>query len=133
MLRKTNWVLVVLLMNFVTAGCLTTTAQKVLPKHDEVLIYSLPYDLTYLRTLNAVQSLPDWELEDTEKENGIIRVRNMSLKLNSPEDTDYRSVTFLVKRISGEETSVQLMPDSQRVLGVGDLLEAISQYLKKEL
>ena len=44
-----------------SAGCVHDTAVR--PLHNEVLRYPVAYDLAYLRTLEALQSLPGWELE----------------------------------------------------------------------
>ena len=110
-------------------GC--SFRDKVLPAHNEVLIYPLAYDLTYLRTLEALETLPEWELEETEKENGIIRARNINYSQFG--DADKRLATFLVKRISRNETSVQLAPGSERVAGGDKLLERIARYVSREL
>ena len=102
-----------------------------LPAHDEVLIYSLPFDLVYLRTLEALELDPDWDLEETEKEKGTIRVRNVNFTQFA--DQDKRTAVFLVKRISRGKTSVELAPESQRVLGTDRLLQLVSQHVSREL
>ena len=108
------------------------TAQKkigdtVLPKNDDVLIYDLPFDLTFLKTLEAVQMLRDWNLESTQKERGIIQVLNTDYLTLS--QADERHITFIVKRINRTKTSVEIAPDDQAVLGGKELLEKISEVL----
>lgn len=110
-------------------GC--ATSKKVLPLHDEVLTYELPYDLTYLRTLDALNAQDGWQLEETDKEKGKIRIRNVQYtRMN---DSDLRTLTFIVTRIDRKHTSVALAPESQRTLSGGDMLKAISAQLKTEL
>ena len=125
-----NWSLMIMVAGLSLTGCLTT-GEKIFPVHDEVLIYNLPYDLTYLRTLEALENVNDWELEETEKEKGIITVRNIAF--SRLDDADKRSATVLIKRVSRNETSVTLAPQSQRVVGGDELLKRISQFLTREL
>lgn len=123
-LPKLSFVLVLSLL----VGC--AVGPKVGPLHDETLIYPLAFDLTYLRTLEALQRVPGWELESTEKEKGLIRVRNINF--SGLDDADKRNATFQLKRVDRKETSIQLIPQSQRVVGVGELLSEISKTLNKE-
>lgn len=111
------------------ASCATGT--KGLTLHDEVLIYALPYDLTYLRTLDALNLQDGWELAQTEKEKGIIRVQNT--QYSRFDDSDKRSLTFLVKRVDRDHTSVSLAPESQRILSGGDILKAVGKQLSSEV
>ncbi|OQA56502.1 MAG: hypothetical protein BWY42_00984 [Candidatus Omnitrophica bacterium ADurb.Bin277] len=127
MIRK-SLVLVAALVCLHLAGC--ATAEKILPLHDETLVYDLPLDLTYLRTMEAVDSRPGWELEGTDKEKGIIKVRNV--QYSRLDDSDKRSLTILVRRISAARTSVALAPESQRSLGGGDMLQTIKEKLNAE-
>ena len=47
------------------SGCIHNQVSKaVLPAHDDVLVYELPFDLVYLRTLEALENVDNWELED---------------------------------------------------------------------
>ena len=123
------WNVLILGLGICLAGC--AAQNKVLPLHDEVLTFKLPYDLTYLRTEEALERVDGWELQLTEKEKGVIVVRNISY--SSGDDADRREATIWVKRIGPRATSVQLAPESQRVLGGGKLLERVSQYLDQEL
>lgn len=113
------------------AGCTSIQKSPVYPAHDETLIYKLPYDLTFLRALDALSNIPGWELDLTEKEKGLIRVRN--LDWTKLDDSDTRVITFLVRRVSRTETSVQIAPESQHILGGGDLMKRINQYVSVEL
>jgi uncharacterized lipoprotein len=112
-----------------SAGC-ASQKEKILPVHDEVLIYPLPYDVTYLRTIEALESVDDWEMEETEKEKGTIRVRNINF--SSFDDADKRIANFLVKRVGRNKTSVELAPESQRIVGGDDLLKKVASYLNRE-
>ena len=120
--------LIVLCLGISAAAC---AHNKVLPVHDEVLIYKLPFDLTYLRAEEALERVEGWELQMTEKEKGLIVIRNTNY--SSFSDADKRNATFLVKRVGPKETSVELAPQSQSVLGGGDLLRKIAKYLDREL
>lgn len=122
---------VFLIMFLFVTGCVNIQKSPVYPAHDEVLLYKLPYDLTYLRTLDALSNLPGWELDITEKEKGTIRIRN--LNWTRLDDSDRRLVTFVVARVSRTETSVQIAPESQRTLGAGDLMKHINKYVSAEL
>ena len=113
-------------------GCvLSKQAEKILPAHDEVLIYALPYDLVYLRTLEALENVDGWELEETEKEKGLIVARNVSF--GNLSDADKRLATFYVTRINRNETSVALAKKSVHVLGGDTLLERISEFVSREI
>ena len=110
-------------------GC--AAHQKLLTPQTQVLTYHLAYDLAYLRTLEAVEKVPDWLLTETEKEKGIIKLRDINY--SRLDDADRREVTVLVKRTGYRETSVELAPESQRVFGGDKLLEMIAKYLSKEI
>lgn len=112
------------------SGC-ASTPDKILPLHDEVLRFEAPYDFAYLRTIEALEHVEGWQLESTEKEKGIIVVRNINF--SSLTDADKRSATFWLKSVGPRETSIQLAPHSQRVLGGDKLLQQISQSLSKEV
>lgn len=113
-------------------GCLYTQVQKkILPKHNEVLVFDLAFDLVYLRTLEALENVEGWELEETEKEKGIIRVRNVAYAQIS--DRDEQLATIQINRISRTQTSAQLSEDSQHLLGGEDLLKTISDFVSREL
>lgn len=129
MTRYNRWFFVILLFVFGITGC--AVQEAILPTHDEVLIYELPLDLTYLRTVEALENVPGWELEETEKEKGIIRVRNVDY--SNLIDADKRLVTFWVQRVDRNRTSVQIAPESQHVIGGDELLERVSQYVTREL
>lgn len=117
-----------------TVACFASACKskpKILSAHDEVLVYELPYDLVYLRAFEALENVDGWEIEETEKETGTIRVRNTSY--SRLDDADLRLVTVQVKRLGRGQTTVALAPESQRVIGGGDLLERISRYVSREL
>lgn len=128
-MKKIAPVFLIALFGLILAGCSTT--EKILPLHDEVLTYELPYDLTYLRALDALNAQSGWLLEQTDKEKGIIKVRN--IEYSRLDDADLRTLAFRVKRIDRTHTSVALAPESQRSLNGGDLLEAVDAQLRREL
>ena len=109
-------------------GC--AHSSPILPVHDEVLTYPLPMDLVYLRTLEAVDSHSDWELDRTVKEKGLIYLRN--LRYSSFADADQRTVILVLKRLNSRETSIELAPESQAVVGGDELLALIKRYLSRE-
>ena len=125
--KKCGWAVLVFI--FIFSGC--AVGKKILPVHDDVLIYPLAYDLVYLRTLDALQTLPEWELDLTEKEKGIISVRNVNY--GQLGDADKRTAVFFIKRVDRDQTSIQLAPQSQQVSGGDKLLQRIAQYMSREL
>ena len=120
-------VFVPVLFSFVLFGC---AHDAIRPVHDEVVTVSLPMDLTYLKTLEAVQKHPDWEIDYTEKEQGLIHLRN--LRYSSFADADLRTATLVLKRIGPRETSVQLAPKSQTVVGGDEILKLIKEARPQE-
>lgn len=104
---------------------------EILPVHDEVLVYALPFDLVYLRTMEAIEKHPDWRLETTDKEMGIITLKNF--RFSSFADADKRTATLLLKRVSKKETSVEFAPESRTVVGGDEILSVIKQYLSREV
>ena len=109
-------------------GC--NTVGKLLPPNDRVLVCNLSYDKAYLRTLDALDSKKDWVLQGTDKEKGTISVHNNNY--SRLDDSDLRSLTFLVKRIDRETTSVSIAPGSQKVYGGDQLLKLVEEYLNRK-
>lgn len=128
-IKHVNAALLVFAWAVAASGCAGNN--PLLPAHDEVLLYDLPYDFAYLRALDAIQEIPGWELESTEKERGIIQVRNINY--NSLDDADNRLITVLIKRVSRGRTSVELARESQHVIGGDKLLKTISDTVNREL
>jgi len=111
-------------------GC--NTVGEVLPPNDQVLVYKLPYDLTYLRTMEALDGAGGgWQLDGTDKEQGIIIVRDANY--SRLDDADLRVITFLVKRVDPGVTSVSIAPASQKVYGGKKLLEVVGGALGREI
>ena len=129
-MRKKAIAAMILVMIFST-GCFTSAKKAILPVYDDVLIYPISFDLAYLRTLEALESLPDWELEETEKEKGMIVARNVNFKNFG--DQDKRLAVFMIKRLDRSQTSIQLAPHTQSVTGGDDLLKQVSKYVSREL
>jgi len=118
----------ILMLGWGLVGC--NTVGEVLPPNDEVLIFKLPYDLTYLRTMEALDGKGYWQLEETDKEKGIISVRDTNY--SRLDDSDLRVITFWVKRVDRGTTSVAIEPKSQKVFGGQKLLDAIGEVLGRE-
>ena len=107
------------------------TVGEILPPNDEVLVYQLPYDLTYLRTMEALDDHGSWQLEETDKEKGVISVRDTNY--SRLDDADKRVITFQVKRVDRGTTSVSIAPDSQKVYGGAELMKAVGSALGREI
>ena len=124
-----HFFLILVLSSFSVFGC--AHKSSLLPAHNEVLTFQLPLDLTYLRTLDAVQSHPYWDLDRTVKEQGLIYLRN--LRYSSFADADQRTATLVIKRVGPRTTTVQLAPESQSVVGADEILKLIKDYLSLEV
>ena len=107
-------------------GCTTMDPHPV--RYDQVLVYDTPYDYTYLRTLEAVNTFSDWVLEETDKEKGLIVLRNT--QYGHLFDRDKVSARFVVTRVSQSQTSVALEPDSQQIQQGKKLLDQIDAMIK---
>lgn len=129
MKAMTSFFLMMLLFSLSFFGC--ARSSTMLPLHDEVLVYPLPMDLAYLRTLEAVDLHSDWELDRTEKEKGLIYLRN--LRYSSFADADRRTATLVLKQTGSHETSIQLAKESRSVVGGDELLDLIKQQLSREV
>ena len=112
-----------------SSGC--REKSSVLPSWDEVLVYPLPYDLVYLKTLEAADTHPDWELDYTDKENGIIRIHNQ--RYSSFADADLRFAKLLIKRMDHSKSSVEFAPESRAIVGGDEILSLIKQSLSEEV
>ncbi len=126
----TGALLAILVLAPLAGGC-SSVRNEDIPAHTETLMYNLPYDLTYLRTLEALENVAGWELEETEKEKGIIRARNVNYKNLS--DADLGQATLLITRIDRGQTSIRLAPYSQRVIGGAALMKRISEFVSREI
>ena len=115
------------LLSLASLGC---ARSSLLPVHDQVLVYPLPYDLTFLRTIEAIQAHSEWDLDWTDKEKGIISIRNM--RYSSFADADRRQAILIVKRLNAHETSVQFDTKSQAVVGGDEILSLIRGQLSSE-
>lgn len=104
---------------------------SLLPVHDEILVYPLPLDVTYLRTVDAVQRHPDWDLDWTDKEKGLIGIYNQ--RFSSFADADERSAILVVKRVNDREASVRFDPKSISIVGGDEILGLIKQHLSSEV
>ena len=122
-------IVLILVLGLGLAGC--NTVGKVLPPNDEVLVFKLPYDLTYLRTMEALDATGHWQLEATDKEKGTLSVRDTNY--SRLDDSDLRVITFWVKRVDLGTTTVSIDPETQKVYGGKELLEAIGKVLGREI
>lgn len=117
-----------LFISLASFGC---SRASILPVHDDVLVYPLPFDLAFLRTLEAIQDHKDWDLDWTDKEMGIISIRNM--RYSSFADADRRQAFLIVKRLNSKETSVQFDPKTNAVVGGDEILSLIRSQLSREV
>jgi len=88
-------------------------------------------DLVYLRTMEAIELDPDWGMDHTIKEKGLIYLRN--LRYSSFADSDRRRATLVLKRTGPRRTSIQLAKESQSIVGGGELLALIKRQLSSEV
>ena len=119
----------ILVLGLGLAGC--NTVCKVFPPNDEVLIYKLPYDLTYLRTMEALDGKGSWQLDETDKEKGTLSVRDTNY--SRLDDSDLRVIHFVVKRLDRGTTSVSIDPKSQKICGGAELMKAVGAALAREI
>ncbi|GEM_PF-738759 len=110
-------------------GC--AGSKKPVQVYDEVLAFSLPFDLVYLRSMEAVQKHGNWDIERTDKEKGQIYIKNK--RYSSYADADLRKGLLVVKRISAKETTVQIDPEFQSVVGGDEVLSLIKHYMAPEV
>jgi hypothetical protein len=75
--------------------------------------------------MEAIEAHPDWDLDVTLKEQGIIKIRN--LRYSSYADADQRGGTLLIKRVGPRQTSVQFDKESWGVVGGDEILKLIKQ------
>lgn len=113
------------------SGCLTSwdlsKDKKDYPRYDKVLVFDRPFDVTYLRTVEALNNMPGWVLEETDKEKGLIVLHNR--EYGHAFDKDKRVARFILKRVSRDQTSVELDTSSQRLEEGGELLERVAQMI----
>ena len=114
-------VLAVLLVVSMTAGCLTTGSglKKEDPPFDRTIVFDRPFDVTFLKTMEALNTFPDWLLQETNKEAGLIILRNQ--QYGHLFDRDKGIARFAIKRVNRKQTSVELDPSSQD-MGKGKVL-----------
>ncbi|MBI4358635.1 MAG: hypothetical protein HY584_04980 [Candidatus Omnitrophica bacterium] len=118
-------VFLVILAALSISGC--ASSMKDYPKYDQVLVYERPYDYTYLRTLEALNTFPGWVLEETDKVKGLIVLRNT--QYGNLFDRDKWVARFRVKSLGRKKTSVELEPVSQQLTEGGKLLDRIDQMM----
>ena len=122
---KQSGFLLVLAFIFFVSGCATA---KEYPKFDQVLVYDKPYDFTYLKTLEALNTFTSWTLEETDKNKGMIVLRNT--EYGNLFDRDKWVIRFNVISLGRKKTSVSIDPASQRNVMGGELLSRVDQLMK---
>lgn len=108
-----------------SAGC---SSLKDFPRYDQELVYDQPYDYTYLRTLEALNTVSGWTLEETDARKGLIVLRNT--QYGHLFEKDKWIARFTVKSLARTKTSVALEPSSQQLEQGGELLERIDHVMK---
>ena len=118
-----------IVLGFILLAFLSSCSSlKDFPAYDQVLIYDRPYDYTFLRTLEALNTFSDWTLEETDKNKGLIVLRNTQYGHFS--DKDKWVARFTVKSLGRKQTSVALEPSSQRLEQGGELLKRIDHMMQ---
>ncbi len=118
-----------LILSLILVAFISSCASvKEYPKYDQVLVYNKPFDLTFLRTLEALNSFPGWALEETDKTKGVIILRNT--EYGNLFDRDKWVVKFNVVSLGRKKTSVAIDSESQRNVKGGDLLKRIDDFMK---
>ena len=107
------------------SGC---SSVKEYPKFDQVLVYEKPYDYTYLKTLEALNTFSGWTLEETDKNKGLIVLRNT--EYGNLFDRDKWVVRFNVVSLGRKKTSVSIDSVSQRNEMGGELLDRVDHIMK---
>lgn len=128
-MKKLLGILAVSFLALPLAGC-SSMRQQSMPAYTEVLEFGCPFDLTYLKTFEALDSVTGWEIDETDKERGRIRVRNT--EFSNLADKDKSTALFLIQRVGRSQTSVQLAPESQHVLEGAKLMKRIAEFLGPE-
>ena len=108
-----------------SAGCafLSQSPLSDSPRYDQVLTYNRPYDYTYMKTLEALDTFPNWILEEMEKETGLIVLRNT--QYSHLFDRDKEMARFRVRKVGRNRTSIALEPDSYHLREGGEFLNRI--------
>lgn len=81
------------------------------------------YDFVFLNTFDAIGTLPNWVPDKTRKDEGLIHVRNT--QYSRLDDSDLRMISIRIRRNDAQQTSVFLEPESRRVIGADEVLDAI--------
>ena len=118
------FVVSILITSVFASGC---SSLKDYPRYDQVLVYDRPFDYTYLKTLEALNTFPDWVLEETDKNKGLIVIRNT--QYGHLFDRDKWVARFNIRRLDKRKTSVSLDPSSQRLEKGGELLNRIDEVV----
>jgi len=98
--------------------------------NERVLEFNKPFDIVYLRTYEAFDSLDHWTQDLTRKENGIIGVRNADFKRF--DDADKRRIILSIRRDGDSKTLVSILPEHQHVLGGAKILDHIEAFVNTE-
>ena len=122
--RIASFLLVLSILAFIS-GCASSV--KDYPAYDQVLLYDKAYDYTYLKVLEALNTFREWAIEETDKEKGLIVLRNT--QYGHLFDHDKWVARFNVKRLGRKKTSVSLDPSTQRIEQGGELLRRIDQVM----
>ena len=101
--------------------------EQAVPVYDRVLVYDRPYDYTFLKTIEALNTFPEWVLEETDKNKGLIVVRNT--QYGHLFDKDKWVARFNIRRLDKRKTSVSLDLSSQHVEQGGEFLNRIDEVV----
>lgn len=101
------------------SGCVTTMTETVV--HDELFTYDMPFDRTYLMVLDAIETIPSWQLESTNMKDGLVVVREPG--------AGGEQAILMLRRVNKKQTTLELARPSQRIPNAGSLLQDVDAYL----
>ena len=122
-MKRTSAIAVIFMMvvGLLVTGCAHGKYGEV---HNELFTYDMTFDSTYFKVMNILESQQKWSMESTDIKEGMILARQAG--------SDGDQAIILVKRVNREQTTVELSKDSQRVPGVGELLQIIDSNMMKQ-
>ena len=93
----------------------------------QVIQVDKAYDFVYLAVFDATNGLSGWAPLKTLKDEGLILLKNTQFSRFN--DADSRVISLRIRRDSSTKTSFFLEPESQRVIGADEVMNAIRKKL----
>ena len=124
-----------LLTFFVLTACANSSQYLPLDKipegNNQEIQVNKPFDFAYLAVFDTANEMKNWTPTQTSKDEGLIQIKNTQFARF--DDSNLRVVNVRIRRDSAEQTSVFLEPDSRRVVGADEILDAIRRKLTSEV